>query len=539
MKKLLTLLLALLMVVSLTACSGGSDSSTSGGDTAPASDMKTTQSLNVRKAISYAIDRATLATSLNDGSIAADGIIPHMLASNPETGADFREDAGVVVEYDAAKAQEFYAAACEELGKDSITLDLLYGTNEGDSVIKAAELIQFYLEEAGFSVNLVSKQKKERLSLMNTGDYEVALTRWGPDYGDPQTYMDLFVSTNTSNNSGRYNSPEFDALVADAESGVAASQRWQDWIDAEQQLVVTDAAICPVFQAGGAMLIRPGVTGLQFHSASVDNFRHVSGKDTITLLTNTDILSLDSCIATDGTSFSAQIMFTDGLTELDADGNPVPSIAESWDISDDGLTVTFHLRNDAKWSDGTPVTAADFVYAWDRIQSEAIASEYAWWVSDVMLASSYEAVDDYTLTVTTAMPNADLLLKAVSFNSSLPINQAFCEAQGDQYATTAETVLSNGPFVLDSWTPGYSYEFVLNENYYDYDAYVAAGAPSKVVFRVLEDTQTALMEYDAGNIDTVILSGEQVTANTSKEGFTQRLQGYLFYLSININHDKE
>ena len=76
----------------------------------------------------------------------------------------------------------------------------------------------------------------------------------------------------------------------------------------------------------------------------------------------------------------------------------------------------------------------------------------------------------------------------------------------------------------------------MNEKGYQYADYVAAGNAKKVVFRVLEDTQTALMEYEAGNLDTVILSGEQVTANKDKEGFVDRLQGYLFYLSININH---
>ena len=119
--------------------------------------------------------------------------------------------------------------------------------------------------------------------------------------------------------------------------------------------------------------------------------------------------------------------------------------------------------------------------------------------------------------------------------SAFPINKEFIDAQ-EQYATSAETILSCGPYILKSWTPGYSYELELNKDFNQYDEYVAAGTANKVVFRVLEDTQTALMEYEAGNLDTVILSGEQVTANEGVEGFVNRLQGYLFYLSININH---
>ena len=235
---------------------------------------------NARQAIKYAIDREALVGVLNDGSVAAEGIIPFALAANPETGNDFRIDSGVLVEYDAEKAKEFYEKAKEEVGHD-IEIELLYGTDEGDSIIKAAEQIQFFLEEAGFTVNLNGKPKKERLALANTTedhDYDVMLTRWGPDYGDPQTYMDLFVSTNTSNNDGGYNSETYDALVADAENGEGISdpmKRWQDFIDAEKTLVADDAGVVPVFQAGGAMIISPSISGIEFHSAGVDSYRHI------------------------------------------------------------------------------------------------------------------------------------------------------------------------------------------------------------------------------------------------------------------------
>ena len=538
MKKLLTLLMVLLL---LAGCSGGGNSGgNSGGGDAPAEDVIIYQNENVRKAISYAIDRESVAKSLNDGSVAAEGIIPFKLASNPTTGADFREDAGKKVEYDPAQAQEFYKKACEELGKDNLTVNLLYGTNEGDSVIKAAEQIAYFLEEAGFTVNLVSKQKKERLQMMNDGEYEVALTRWGPDYADPQTYMDLFISTNFSNNSGRYNSAVYDQLVTDAEATTDMDERWQKFIEAENQLVAVDFADIPVFQAGGAMIIRPTISGIEFHSAAVDNYRHIVGKDEVTLVTNTDIIYLDNQYATDGTSFIAENMFLSGLTELDADGNWKLDLAESYEMSDDGTVYTFKIRDDANWVNKAgevvaPVTAQDFVDSWNRLISEELASDYSWWISDVLMANSWEAVDEKTFKVTLDKPNG-IFMGCLAFPSCFPVNQAFIDEMGDQYATSADTVLSCGPYILDSWTPGYSYELVANDNYYFRKDYDAAGTARKCVFRVLEDTQTALMEYEAGNIDTVILSGEQVDANKGAEGFVDRLQGYLFYLSVNINH---
>lgn len=537
MKKILAVLLTLLILV---GCSGGGNNGGGNTDNAPADDVIIYQNENVRKAIAYAIDREAVAKSLNDGSVAAEGIIPFKLASNPVTGADFRDDAGKIVSYDVDQAKQFYATACEELGKKELSIDLLYGTNEGDSVIKAAEQIAYYLEEVGFKVNLVSKQKKERLQMMTDGDYEVCLTRWGPDYADPQTYMDLFVSTNTSNNSGRYNSATYDQLVADAEATLDMTERWNKFIEAEKQLVAVDFGDIPVFQAGGAMIIRPTISGIEFHSAAVDNYRHIVGKDNVTLVTNTDIIYLDNQVATDGTSFIAQTMFLSGLTELDADGNWKLDLADSYEVSDDGTVYTFKIRDDANWVDKSgnvvaPVTAQDFVDSWDRLVSEDLASEYAWWISDVLLADSWEAVDEKTFKVTLSKPNG-IFMGCLAFPSCFPINKAFIDEKGDQYATSADTVLSCGPYILDSWTPGYSYEFVPNNNYYFRSDYDAAGTAKKVVFRVLEDTQTALMEYEAGNIDTVILSGEQVDANKNAEGFVNRLQGYLFYLSININH---
>ena len=235
---------------------------------------------NIRKAISFAIDREEIARVLNDGSVAAGGIVPIDLAANPATGADFREDQGYIVSYDEAKAKDFYAKGVAELGHD-VTFELLYGSDEGDSIIKAAEQIQSYLEAVGFTVNLNPKPKKERLNLAGTEDdhdFDVMLTRWGPDYADPQTYMDLFLTESVDYNDGGYSSEVYDSLVHDAEFGAGvsdANMRWSLFLEAEKQLIVEDAAVVPVFQAGGAMIISPKISGIEFHSAAVDSYRHI------------------------------------------------------------------------------------------------------------------------------------------------------------------------------------------------------------------------------------------------------------------------
>ena len=251
-----------------------------------------TSNINVRKAIAYGIDREDIASALNDGSVATYGIIPNKLAANPETGKDFREDAGDLLSFDQDLAKQAYADACAELGVDKISLNLMYSSDQGDPEIVAATRIAAQLEEIGFEVELNAQVKKSRLNVyqhVNTeengatlpedewyADFEVSLTRWGPDYGDPQTYMDLFKSENISNNNGGYKSEKYDELIAEAEAaGTSSIDRWNDFIEAEKVLIAEDYGVTPVFQNGSAMLINPRMSGIEFHSASVDVYRHI------------------------------------------------------------------------------------------------------------------------------------------------------------------------------------------------------------------------------------------------------------------------
>ena len=118
-----------------------------------------------------------------------------------------------------------------------------------------------------------------------------------------------------------------------------------------------------------------------------------SGED-LNVMLETPVESLDPQQATDGTSFEVIADYTDGLMQMDADGQAVNAIAESYDISEDGLTYTFHLRADANWSNGEPVTANDFVFAWQRAVDPEIASEYSYMLSDIgQIVNAQEIID--------------------------------------------------------------------------------------------------------------------------------------------------
>ena len=238
--------------------------------------------------------------------------------------------------------------------------------------------------------------------------------------------------------------------------------------------------------------------------------------------------------------------FTDGLMQMDADGQPVPAIAESYDLSEDGTVYTFHLREDAVWSNGDPVTASDFVFGWQRAVDPAVASEYAYMLSDIGQVQNaveiiavemdkselgIKALDDYTLEVTLNVP-VSYFLSLMYFPTFYPVNQAFYESVGDTFATSPETTLSNGAFVLDAYEPAATaFHLTKNPDYYNADSVQLAG----LNYQVIQDSQQALMSYQTGDLDITLVNGEQVDQVKDDPEFTTIGAGYLWYVSPNMD----
>ena len=270
-----------------------------------------------------------------------------------------------------------------------------------------------------------------------------------------------------------------------------------------------------------------------------------TGTSDLNIMLETPVESLDPQQATDGTSFEVIADYTDGLMQMDADGQAVPAIAESYDLSEDGLTYTFHLR-DASWSNGDPVTAADFVYAWQRAVDPEIASEYSYMLSDIgqvvnaaeIIAGEKDkselgvtAVDDKTLEVQLNVP-VSYFLSLMYFPTFYPVNQAFYESVGDTFGTSPETVLSNGAFTLDTYEPAATaFHLTKNEDYWDADRIQLPG----LNYQVIQDSQQALMSYQTGALDTTLVNGEQVDQVKDDPEFQTIGAGYLWYVSPNID----
>lgn len=314
-------------------------------------------------------------------------------------------------------------------------------------------------------------------------------------------------------------------------------------------------AVLALLMAGTMMLgvVGCGSSSDTAGSGSVTTGTESTGSDTaaagssdMNVMLETPVESLDPQQATDGTSFEVIADYTDGLMQMDADGQAVPAIAESYELSDDGLTYTFHLRSDAKWSNGTPVTAADFVFAWQRAVDPAVASEYAYMLSDIgqiknaaeIIAGDMDkselgvtAVDDTTLQVELNVP-VSYFLSLMYFPTFYPVNEEFFNSCGDTFATSPETTLSNGAFILDSYEPAATaFHLTKNADYYDAGRIQLSG----LSYQVIQDSQQALMSYQTGALDTTLVNGEQVDQVKDDPEFKTVGAGYLWYVSPNMD----
>ena len=226
---------------------------------------------NLRKAISLSYDKEAIVNNiLKDGSIKADFLVPTLLATGPH-GKDFRDGTDTYLSTDKAKALEYYDKAKTELGKDSFEYTMLI--DDAESAQNVAQFIQAEIQTnlPGMKINIETLPKKNRLERLRADDFELGLTRWGPDYADPMTYLDMWI-TGSPNNYGAWSNTEYDSLIQSAKKGELAldsEKRWEALKKAEK-MVMDEAVICPVYQQGNAVMIKKNVSGIEFHSVGIN-----------------------------------------------------------------------------------------------------------------------------------------------------------------------------------------------------------------------------------------------------------------------------
>ena len=274
--------------------------------------------------------------------------------------------------------------------------------------------------------------------------------------------------------------------------------------------------------------------------------KETADTDTLKVMLGSNVGSFDSAQVTDSVSFELIADCIDGLMQLDEKGTAIPAIAESFDVSEDGKTYTFHLR-DAKWANGDPVTADDFVFAWRRHCQEA--EEYAYMLgSTVACVKNADAVikgaDPTTLGVSAPDPKTFVVeLEApvsffpalMSFPTFYPINEKFFNSlKSGTYGTSPETFLSNGAFVLSDYVPG-SATIQLKKN----DSYWDAGRVElkNLHYQVVASSDNALTAFKNRSLQVVQIKGNQVDHVKKDPQLSKNLKvvaaGSLDYLSFN------
>lgn len=189
----------------------------------------------------------------------------------------------------------------------------------------------------------------------------------------------------------------------------------------------------------------------------------------------------------------------EGLMGLDKDVIPVPGQAESYTMSDDGLTYTFKLRPSSKWSDGTPLTSADFMYSWNRAIKPETASPYEYLYAAI---KGYEegklaisAPDENTFVVELNAPTP-YFLELCAFPVFFPVNQAVVEANPEAWAIEATTYVSNGPYKMIEWVQDDFILYEKNKNYWNYKAL----GPDKIKFKLMSDANAQFGAFKNGDL---------------------------------------
>lgn len=333
----------------------------------------------------------------------------------------------------------------------------------------------------------------------------------------------------------------YDELIAKIKASTDLTEREAMMHQAEDMLMETYAVV-PLYYYNDPWMLKTGLDGMRTNLFGYKYFMYMTGVDgTLALNLASEPAKLDPALnsSVDGACLACNSFV--GLYAYGAEGTPEPALAEGYELSEDGLTYTIHLKSDLKWSDGSPLNANDFVYSWKRAANPDTAADYSY-LFDVFAKEGDEIVvsapDENTLTCTLIAPCAyfeDLL----SFPVFMPVNQAAVEAADpdgtNPGAWAAEAgFISNGAYTLKEWKHDESMVYVKNPNFYDADnvtvdeLHFMLSADDAAIYGAYQDNSLQFIDTIANDELTKLLEAKDPELHVSPQLGT-------YYCGFNVN----
>ena len=408
-----------------------------------------------------------------------------------------------------ARARTLMAEAGFPDGKGFPRLEILYNTMDSHKTIAAA-IQQMWRKNLGIDVELRNTEWKVYLDDMSKLRYQIVRRGWIGDYRDPNTFVEMFTSHSGNNNTG-WKSEGYDRLVKRAAAEPDPAKRIA-FLQQAEEILLRDVPILPIYFYVSQACWKDRVKGVWQNIQDIHPLHEVvaEGKETLVINNGTEIQTLDPGLARGVPEHRVLQSIFQGLTSLDPKTlDPRPGVAEKWEISPDGKTYTFTLRECA-WTDGKPVTANDFEYAWKRVLNPSTPTDYAHQLLYIKGAEAYnskktddpetvgvKAKEDRTLVVELENP-CTFFLDLCAFFTYYPVRKDVIEKHGTNW-TRAANIVSNGPFMLKEWLPTESITVVRNPKYWN----AKVVKQPAVKFLPIENAGSAWNEYLKGDCDWV------------------------------------
>jgi len=440
-------------------------------------------------------------------------------------------------------AKQLLAQAGFPDGKGFPKLEVLYNTDEGHKRI-AAYLQQEWRKKLGIEVDLRNTEWKVYLDDMSKLRYQIMRRGWIGDYRDPLTFIELFTSHSGNNNTG-WSNAEYDQLVKSA-GGEADPKKRLEYLRRAEKILMEEVPAIPLYFYVSQDCWKDSIKGIYQNIQDIHPWKEVTidGKDTLIINNATEVQTLDPGLARGQPEHRVTLALFEGLTSYDPKTlDPRPGVAEKWEVSPDGKTYTFHLR-DSEWSDGKKVVAGDFVYAWTRILDPATPSDYGHLFFFIKGAEAFNqkkttdrasvgvrAKDDRTLEVELDHP-VPFFPELCAFFVYNPVRKDVIEKHGTQW-TRPDNMVVNGPFKLAEWKPTDSITVVQNPKYWD----ASKIKLPKIKFLPIEDRKTAWNLYLKGECDWVTtIPIDQIEEIIKRPDYRGDTFLSTYYYSFNVTH---